>query len=86
MNRLDGATVAIQSPSESHPYSWEEAYKAALLEPDNALLEKRIRAAEEVLVSRWLELTNLHEYGGELQALVDALKGLRHLKQERVGP
>jgi len=76
--------VAIQSPSVSHSYSWEEAYKAAVLECDNALLEQRIRVGEDVLVTRLLELTNRHQYGDEVQALVNALKALRNIKQARL--
>jgi hypothetical protein len=79
----DGAAVA-NSPSENHPYSWEEVYKAAVLEPDNTLLEQRIRKAEEVLVTRWLELTNRNEHGFEIEAIVSALKAVRTLKRERL--
>jgi len=46
MTRLDGATMATQSLSKIHPYCWKEVFKAAVLEPDNALLEQRIRVAE----------------------------------------
>ena len=72
------------SPSESHPYSWEEVYKAAVLETDNALLEQRIRKAEELLVTRWLELTNRDEHGFEIEAIVSALRAIRTLKRERL--
>jgi len=77
--------MATLSPSNIHPYSWEEVYKAAVLEPDNELLEQHIRVAEEMLVTRWLELTNRHEHEVEVQAIVDALKALRNLKRERLG-
>lgn len=40
--------MATQFLSKIHPYSWEEVYKAAVLEPDNALLEQRIRIAENL--------------------------------------
>ncbi len=79
----DGANMAIHS-SQIHPCSWEEVYQAAVLEPDNALLEQRIRAAEEALLTRWLEVTNHHGHRVEIQAIVDAIKGLRVLKQERL--
>jgi hypothetical protein len=82
--RLDGVSVA-NSLSKSYPYSWEEVYEAAVLEPDNALLEQRIRKAEEVLVTRWLELTNRNEHGFEIEAIVSALKAVRILKRERLG-
>ena len=84
MNRLDGATMAIQSQSRIHPYSWEEVYKTAVLEPDDAVLEQRIEVAEEALLIRWLELTNRHEHRVEIQAIVDATLALRDLKRERL--
>jgi len=77
--------MATLSPSNIHPYSWEEVYKAAVLEPDNELLEQHIRVAEEMIVTRWLELTNRHEHELDVQAIVDALKALRNLKRERLG-
>jgi len=70
--------------SQIHPCSWEEVYKAAVLEPDNALLEQRIRAAEEALLTRWLEVTNHHDHRVEIQGIVDAIKGLQILKRERL--
>jgi hypothetical protein len=83
MMQLEGADMAIHS-SQIHPCSWEEVYQAAVLEPDNALLEPRIRAAEEALLTRWLEVTKDHDYRVEIQAIVDAIKGLRILKRERL--
>jgi len=84
MNRLDRATVAIQPSSESERYCWEEVYKAAVLETDNAQLEQRIELAEGALLTRWLELTNHHENRVEIQAIVDATVALRNLKRERL--
>jgi len=84
MNRLDGATVAIQPSSESERYCWEEVYKAAVLETDNVQLEQRIELAEGALLTRWLELTNRHENRVEIEAIVDAVVALRTLKQERL--
>jgi len=85
MTRLDGANMATQSPSKIRPYSWEEVYKA-VLEPDNALLEQRIRVAEDALLTRWLEITTRHEHKVEIQAIVDAMMTLRNLKRERLRP
>jgi hypothetical protein len=84
MKWLDGATVAIQPSSETEPYSWEELYRAAVLEPDDALLEQRIEVAEGALLTRWLELTNRHEHRVEIQAIVNATLALRDLKRERL--
>jgi hypothetical protein len=85
MTRLDGATMATQSPSKIYAYCWEDVFTAAVLEPDDALLEQRIRVAEEALLTRWLEMTIRHEHRVEIQAIVDAMTGLRDLKRERLG-
>jgi exoribonuclease II len=50
----------------------------------NAYLEQRIRAADEALLTRWLEVTNHDDHRVEIQAIVDAIKGLRVLKGERL--
>lgn len=81
--RLDGANMATQSPSKIRLYSWEEVYKA-VLEPDNALLEQRIRVAEEALLIRWLDMTTRQEHRVEMQAIMDAFIALRNLKRERL--
>jgi len=76
--------MATQSLSKIHPYFWEEVYKAAVLKPDDALLKPRIRVAKEALLTRWLEVTKHHHDRVEIQAIVDAIKGLRVLKRERL--
>jgi hypothetical protein len=81
---LTGATVAIQPSSESEKYSWEEVYEAAVSEPDNAQLERRIEVAQGALLTRWLELTNRHESRAEIKAIVNATLALRDLKRERL--
>ncbi len=67
-------------------YPWEEAYKAAVLEVDNASLEQRVREAEQALLKRWLDVTNRHEHKAEVQGILDAVKALQKLKRERLGP
>ena len=67
-------------------YPWEEAYKAAVLEVDNASLEQRVREAEQALLTRWLDVTNRHEHRAEVQGILDAVKALQKLKRERLGP
>jgi hypothetical protein len=74
--------MATQSLSKTQPYFWEEVYKTAVLEPDNELFEERIQVAEEVLLTRWLELTSQHEHRAEIQAIMDAFIALRNLKRE----
>jgi len=76
--------VAIQPSSESEPYSWEEVYEAAVSEPDNAQLERRIEVAQGALLTRWLELTNRYESRAEIKAIVNAILALRDLKRERL--
>jgi hypothetical protein len=61
--------------------SWEESYKAALLETDWTKMEERVQAAESAIHNRRLVLSQDH--GGteeERQALVNALNGLRVLQ------
>jgi hypothetical protein len=67
-------------------YPWEEAYKAAVLEVDNASLEQRVREAEQALLTRWLDVTDRHEHKAEVQGILDAVKALQKLKRERLGP
>ena len=77
--------MAIQSPSQIQPYSWEEVYKAAVFEPDNALSRQRIKLAQEALATRWLELTKRNDHGFETQAIVDAIRAVQNLKREQFG-
>jgi hypothetical protein len=41
--------------------AWKVAYRAAALEPKNALPEKSISAAQEAMMARLLELINTQE-------------------------
>jgi hypothetical protein len=76
--------MATQSPSRIRSYPWEKAYKAAVLEPDNARLEKCIAVVERSLLLRLLEMSNCPAHKIETQAIVDALRAMRNLKQERL--
>jgi hypothetical protein len=76
---LNGIAMAIQS---LHPYSWDSVYKAAVLEPENLMLEQRIEVAQEVLLTRWLELTQRHGNIIEIRAIVEASEALRALKRQ----
>ena len=64
-----------------HSYPWESVYKAAVWEPENPMLEERIEAAEEALLSRWLELTQRRDNTVEIRAIVEATEALRTLKR-----
>jgi hypothetical protein len=66
------------------PRPWKIAYRAAALEPDNALLETRIRAAQEVMMARLLELFSTQENRGEVRAIEKALRTLVVIKWERL--
>jgi hypothetical protein len=68
-----------------HSYPWESVYKTAVLEPENPMLEERIEAAEEALLSRWLELTQRREDTVEIRAIVEATEALRARKRQWLG-
>jgi hypothetical protein len=65
-----------------HPYAWDSVYKAAVLEPENPMLEQRIEVAQEALLTRWLELTQLRGDMVEIRAIVDATDALRALMRK----
>jgi hypothetical protein len=65
--------------------SWKIAYRAAALEPNNARLEKRISAAQKVMMARLLELSSTQENRGEIRAIEKALRTLAVIKWERLG-
>ena len=64
-------------------YSWQERYKAAVLETDWWKVEEKIQLAENAIRARLHELSMNH--GGtpqENQAIEDALNGLNVLRKE----
>jgi len=65
-----------------HPYPWDSVYKAAVLEPENPMLAQRIEVAQEALLRRWLELTQLRGDMVEIRAIVDATDALRALMRK----
>ena len=73
------------SSSRGQQFSWEEVCTAAALETDHARIKERIRAAEETLMKRLLELPRSPEHLREIKALEDALTAMMNLKQERFG-
>jgi hypothetical protein len=64
--------------------SWKMAYRAAVLEPNNALLEKRISAAQKVMMARWFELIGTQKNRGEIRAIEKARRTLAVIKWERL--
>jgi hypothetical protein len=65
-------------------YSWQAAYKAAILETDNAAMSLRIYEALAAIEQR--RLSHIEEGGEEDRALEDAERGLLALKAERIDP
>jgi hypothetical protein len=65
-------------------YSWQAAYKAAILETDNAAIPLRIYEALAAIEQR--RLSDLEPGSEEDRALEDAERGLLALKAERIDP
>ena len=63
-------------------YTWQAAYKAAILETDNFVMPLRIYEALAAIEQRRLSFLEID--GEERQALEDAERGLRALKAERL--
>jgi len=86
LHQQGGEKMAIPfSSSKDQRFSWEDVCTAATLETDYARIEERIRAAEDTLMARLLELPKSPEHLPEIKALEDALKAMVNLKQERFG-
>jgi hypothetical protein len=64
-------------------YSWQDSYKAALLETDWTRMVQLVQAAESEVHKRRLELsTDHHGTQEEREAVVNALNGLRVLRMD----
>jgi hypothetical protein len=64
-------------------YSWQEAYRAALLETDWTKMVELVQAAESEIHKRRLELSKDHNgTQKEREAVVNALNGLRVLRMD----
>jgi hypothetical protein len=72
------------SARKTPPFSWEKVYEAAVLEPDNARLEKCVAVVERLLMSRLLELTDGRKHRDEIAAVTQALSSLWKLRKERL--
>ena len=76
--RLVDPSREIRVPTS---YSWQESYRAALLENDWTKMQERVQTAESEIHQRRLVLSQDH--GGtdeERAALVNAMSGLRVLR------
>ncbi len=70
----------VDSPQVLHRLQpWYAAYMAALFEADRTLMEKRIRFAKQLIVSRERELFTSVTDTAERRALNNALHALRAL-------
>jgi hypothetical protein len=63
-------------------YSWQAAYRAAILETDNAAMPVRIYEALAAIEQR--RLSDLEPGSDEERALEDAERGLLALQAERI--
>ena len=64
-------------------YSWQDAYRAALLETDWTKMVELVQAAESEIHKRRLELSKDHNgTQEEREAVVNALNGLRVLRMD----
>jgi hypothetical protein len=68
----------------SERYLWETAYRAAILETDNAAIPQRIYEALAAIEQR--RLSTLEPGSEEERALEEAERGLLTLKAERMDP
>jgi hypothetical protein len=65
-------------------YTWQAAYRDAILETDNAAIPQRIYEALAAMEQR--RLSDLEPGSEEDRALEEAERGLLALKAERIGP
>jgi hypothetical protein len=66
-------------------HSWRMAYRAAVLEPNKALLEERITAAQRAMMQRLTELAGAQEDRSEIRSIEKSLRNLVVIKWERLG-
>jgi hypothetical protein len=59
--------------------TWQEPYRAAVIEGNPRLLKHKISSAEQAAILRFKELENSPDHHAELRALTDALTALKIL-------
>jgi hypothetical protein len=68
-------------------YAWEGEYHAAVRESDSDLFKERVAKAQEMMVTRRVQLhASRREESAERRALDEALGILRVVKNERIPP
>jgi hypothetical protein len=65
--------------------SWEELYRAALVENDHEKLTGLVGAVESAIVRRRQELTNIEDNDKECEAMVAAAEDILKIKTEKLG-
>jgi hypothetical protein len=66
-------------PDILYPH-WQREYQAALIEPDSEILQERIDVAEAAIERRLQELAHDSNHHTERHVISDALRSLRHLR------
>ncbi len=61
--------------------TWQEPYRAAIIETNPKLLKQRISGAQQAAILRFKELENSSDHHAELRALTDALTALKILAE-----
>jgi hypothetical protein len=61
---------------------WQAEYQAAIIELDRGLLAERVAEAEAAIAKRLRAISQSADHHAESQAIADALRALRVLKQE----
>ena len=61
--------------------SWQEPYRAAVIESNPKLLKQKIASAQQAVISRLKQLENSADHHHEITALTDALAALKILAE-----
>jgi hypothetical protein len=61
--------------------TWQEPYRAAVIETNPKLLKQKISGAQQAAILRFKELENSLDRHAELRALTDALTALKILAE-----
>jgi len=61
--------------------TWQEPYRAAVIETNPKLLKQKISRAQQAAILRFKELENSLDHHAELRALTDALTALKILAE-----
>jgi len=64
--------------------TWQDLYRAAILETDDAVLPSRVRAAHAALENRLSDIRDRTDGSGERNSIYDAVVALEALVSERV--